>query len=93
MTLNDHGYRVAQSCQERYTAHPEDPGRARADIVWHYRAGRDEGPGRFDVSVESRYRLTCDETTFFIEAEQIAHDDGEEVHRKHWRTEVPRRAI
>ncbi|MDT8893894.1 CocE/NonD family hydrolase [Halomonas sp. I1] len=93
MTLADHGYRVAQSCEERYTAHPEDPTRARAEIVWHYRAGRDEGPGRFDVSVESRYRLTCDEMTFFIEAEQIAHDDGEEVHRRDWRTTVPRRAI
>ncbi|GKW49512.1 peptidase S15 [Halomonas sp. NCCP-2165] len=93
MTIEDHGYHVEQRCEERYTAHPEDPTRARAEIVWHYRASREEGPGHFDVAVESRYWLTCNDTDFFIEAEQVAHDEGEEVHRKRWQTTVPRQAV
>ncbi|WP_163577266.1 CocE/NonD family hydrolase [Halomonas faecis] len=93
LTLADHGYRIEQHCEERYTAHPDDPTLARAEIVWHYHAGRDDGPGQFDVSVESRYRLSCNEHTFFIEAEQVAHDEGQEMHRKHWQTAVPRVAI
>ena len=91
--LLDHGLWVDQRCRETYTVHPEDADRTRAEIVWHYRAGRDEGEGQFSVEVDSRYWLSADADTFFLEAEQVARDDGEEVHRRRWKTEVPRGAV
>ena len=103
MTFDDTGLRVEQRCTERYTAHPDEADRTRAEIVWHYHAGRDQSahdsardettPGQFDVRVESHYRMRCDAEHFHLEAEQIAWEDGEEVHRRDWQCSVPRTAV
>ncbi|NRB56995.1 MAG: hypothetical protein HRU39_13600, partial [Salinicola sp.] len=65
----------------------------RAEIVWHYRAGRDEGDGQFAAEVTSRYRLHCDETTFYLRAEQLAYEGETPVSEKSWEREIPRTAI
>ncbi|PAU78474.1 CocE/NonD family hydrolase [Halomonas salipaludis] len=88
----DHGLWVDQHCREVYTAHPDDPDATCAEIAWVYRAGRDEGAGRFSVEVDSRYWMTCDAEHFYLEAQQVARDDGREVHRRHWKRQVPRTA-
>ncbi|WP_129141195.1 CocE/NonD family hydrolase [Modicisalibacter coralii] len=89
----DHGLRVEQKAREVYTSHPHDATRTRADIEWVYRASRAEGEGRFAVEVVSRYRLRCDEATFYLEAEQIAHEGETLVSRRTWQREIPRTAI
>ncbi|MCP1362075.1 MULTISPECIES: CocE/NonD family hydrolase [unclassified Halomonas] len=93
MRFRDHGLWVDQHCRESYTAHPEDPDATQVEMVWYYKAGRDEGEGRFAVSVESRYWFSGDADTFYIEAEQIAWEGSDEVHRQHWQTQVPRSAV
>ncbi|KGA01893.1 peptidase S15 [Cobetia amphilecti] len=103
MTFEDTGMRVEHRCTERYTAHPEDADRTRAEIVWHYRAGRDQHgrdsalgettPGQFDIRVESHYRMRCDAENFYLEAEQIAWEDDKEVHRRDWQRTVPRTSV
>ena len=87
ITYAAHGLRVDQRCREEYTAHPEQADRYRAMIRWSYQASRE---GQFHVRVDSTYRLTCDEGTFYLEAEQVAQCDGEQVHQRTWREEAPR---
>lgn len=87
VTFLDHGLRVDQRCREEYIAHPELAERWRAYIEWAYEASRE---GEFHVRVDSTYRLTCDVSTFFLEAQQVAHCDGQEVHRRSWSERVPR---
>ncbi|MDI4661990.1 MULTISPECIES: hypothetical protein [Cobetia] len=82
---------------------PQDADRTRAEIVWHYHAGRGQHgrdsalgettPGQFDVRVESHYRMRCDAENFYLEAEQIAWQDDEEVHRRGWQRTVPRSSV
>ncbi|MCT8467291.1 CocE/NonD family hydrolase [Chromohalobacter canadensis] len=91
--FEDHGLRVEQNAKEVYTSHPSDATRTRADIEWVYRASRDEGEGRFAVEVTSRYHLHCDEDTFYLSAEQIAHEGETLVSEKTWQREIPRSAI
>ena len=91
--FTDHGLRVEQWAKEIYTSHPSDATRTRAGIEWHYRAGRDEGNGQFAVEVTSRYRLHCDETTFYLRAEQLAYEGETPVSEKSWEREIPRTAI
>ncbi|WP_136068832.1 CocE/NonD family hydrolase [Modicisalibacter radicis] len=89
----DHGLRVEQKAKEVYTSHPTDATRTRADIEWVYRARRDEGDGQFAVEVTSRYQLHCDETTFYLRAEQLAYEGETLVSDKRWEREIPRTAI
>ncbi|MDF3918873.1 CocE/NonD family hydrolase [Salinicola salarius] len=89
----DHGLRVEQKAKEVYVSHPVDATRTRADIEWVYRASRDEGDGQFAVEVTSRYHLHCDEQTFYLSAEQIAHEGETLVSEKSWTREIPRTAI
>ncbi|WP_322529040.1 CocE/NonD family hydrolase [Salinicola sp. LHM] len=93
----DHGLRVEQKAKEVYVSHPVDATRTRADIEWVYRASRDEGHGdkeaQFAVEVTSRYHLHCDEQTFYLSAEQIAHEGETLVSEKSWTREIPRAAI
>ncbi|NWO55952.1 CocE/NonD family hydrolase [Chromohalobacter israelensis] len=91
--FTDHGLRVEQKAREVYTSHPNDATRTRADIEWVYRAGRQEGDGQFAVEVTSRYHLHCDEDTFYLSAEQIAHEGETLVSEKSWQREIPRTAI
>ena len=89
----DHGLEVDQRCREVYVSHPDDASRTRAEIDWYYSAGRREGEGAFSIEVDSRYALSCDENNFHLEASQVAREGGREVHRKTWRTTIPRSAI
>ncbi|WP_353981339.1 CocE/NonD family hydrolase [Salinicola endophyticus] len=91
--FEDHGLRVEQRAKEVYSSHPSDATRTRADIEWIYRASREEGAGQFSVAVNSRYHLHCDETTFYLSAEQIAHEGETLISEKRWTREIPRRAI
>ncbi|MEQ7871705.1 CocE/NonD family hydrolase [Chromohalobacter salexigens] len=91
--FTDHGLRVEQKAREVYTSHPNDATRTRADIEWVYRADRQEGDGQFAVEVTSRYHLHCDEDTFYLSAEQIAHEGETLVSEKSWQREIPRTAI
>ncbi|PWW34953.1 CocE/NonD family hydrolase [Chromohalobacter israelensis] len=91
--FTDHGLRVEQKAREVYTSHPNDATRTRADIEWVYRAGRQEGDGQFAVEVTSRYHLHCDEDTFYLSAEQVAHEGETLVSEKSWQREIPRTAI
>ncbi|WP_419307711.1 CocE/NonD family hydrolase [Chromohalobacter israelensis] len=91
--FTDHGLRVEQKAREVYTSHPNDATRTRADIEWVYRASRQEGDGQFAVEVTSRYHLHCDEDTFYLSAEQIAHEGETLVSEKSWQREIPRTAI
>ncbi|WP_110685374.1 CocE/NonD family hydrolase [Salinicola aestuarinus] len=91
--FTDHGLRVEQRAKEVYTSHPTDASRTRADIEWTYRAGRDEGEGAFQVTVISRHHLHCDETTFYLTAEQLAYEGDACVSEKRWQREIPRTAI
>ncbi len=87
VTFADHGLRVAQQCREEYTAHPDEADLWRARITWSYVVSRD---GQFEARVDSSYRLTCDATRFYLEAEQVARCDGVEAHRKAWSQQVAR---
>lgn len=91
--FTDHGLRVEQKAREVYTSHPNDATRTRADIEWVYRAGRQEGDGQFAVEVTSRCHLHCDEDTFYLSAEQIAHEGETLISEKSWQREIPRTAI
>ncbi|GED21525.1 CocE/NonD family hydrolase [Halomonas halmophila] len=90
--FEDHGLRVEQQGKEIYTSHPTDATRTRADIVWTYKACRQQGDGQFNVEVTSRHHLRCDESTFYLTASQIAHEDGIQVSEKTWEREIPRTA-
>lgn len=87
VTFEDHGLRVAQQCREEYTVHPDDASRYEANISWRYQVGRD---GAFNASVISGYRLTCDEDTFYLQAQQTARWDGETVQQRVWDEQIPR---
>ncbi|MCI0509299.1 hypothetical protein C8E00_102308 [Chromohalobacter marismortui] len=91
--FEDHGLRVEQKAKEVYSSHPTDATRTRADIEWVYRASRDEGDGQFAVEVTSRYHLHCDADTFYLNAEQIAHEGETLISEKSWQREIPRTAI
>ncbi|MDO5739771.1 MAG: CocE/NonD family hydrolase [Ornithinimicrobium sp.] len=87
ITYVDHGLRVDQRCREEYVAHPELADRYRAAISWEYEASRE---GHFRVRVVSTYVLTCDESTIYLQAQQVAHCDGQQVHQRSWREEIAR---
>ncbi|MCK0713672.1 CocE/NonD family hydrolase [Chromohalobacter sarecensis] len=95
--FEDHGLRVEQKAKEVYTSHPTDATRTRADIEWVYRASRGEGQNgkndQFAVEVVSRYHLHCDAQTFYLNAEQIAHEGETLVSEKRWEREIPRTAL
>ncbi|WP_251977978.1 CocE/NonD family hydrolase [Salinicola avicenniae] len=93
--FEDHGLRVEQKAKEIYTSHPTEASRTRAEIEWVYRARRNEGDpaAQFAVEVISRYWLTCDATTFYLRAEQIACEGHTEVSHKTWERDIPRTAI
>lgn len=93
ISFDDHGLRVEQYAREVYTSHPVDATRTRAEIEWVYRAGRDQGEGRFAVSVVSRYQLTCDEETFYLTAQQTAHEGDTLVSERTWQRDIPRTAL
>ncbi|WNL40064.1 CocE/NonD family hydrolase [Halomonas sp. PAMB 3232] len=89
----DHGLEVEQFAREVYTSHPFDATRTRAEIEWVYRATRRQGEGRFAVSVISRYQLNCDESTFYLTAQQRAFEDETLVSDNAWQRDIPRTAI
>lgn len=89
----DHGLRVEQYAKEVYSSHPVDATRTRADIEWTYRASRAGEKDHFAVSVFSRYHLHCDETTFYLKAEQHAYEGETLVSDRSWEREIPRTAI
>ncbi|WP_111494927.1 CocE/NonD family hydrolase [Marinobacter bohaiensis] len=93
MRFLDHGLWVDQHCREIYTADPEDADKARAEIEWHYEAGRSEGDGQFHVTVKSYHWLTCDADNFYLKAEQKAFEERELVHHKTWERVIPRTAV
>lgn len=87
VTFSDHGLRVAQHCREEYVVHPEDASQYEAKITWRYQVSREE---QFCAQVTSTYRLTCDETTFYLQAEQSATWDGAHVNQRRWEEQIPR---
>ncbi|WP_280542240.1 CocE/NonD family hydrolase [Chromohalobacter sp. 11-W] len=95
--FEDHGLRVEQKAKEVYTSHPSDATRTRADIEWVYRASRGDGQNtqsdHFAVEVVSRYHLHCDAQTFYLNAEQIAHEGETLISEKRWERKIPRTAL
>ena len=89
MRFMDHGLWVDQRCTEEYRTLPWDPLSASADIQWHYRVGRDQ----WSVEVDSQLHVHGDSEWFYIEALQVARENGEEVHRRQWSERVLRVAL
>lgn len=89
MRFLDHGLWVDQRCTEEYRSLPWDPLATRADIQWQYRVGRDE----WSVEVDSRLHIHADDAWFYIEAEQVARENGETVHHRQWNERVARLAL
>ncbi|MGQ7815663.1 CocE/NonD family hydrolase [Metapseudomonas furukawaii] len=82
----DHGLWVDQRCTETYRALPWDPLSVRADIRWRSCTGRDD----WRVEVDTRLQVQADARWFYLETEQVARLDGQEVHRAHWHQRVAR---
>lgn len=89
MRFLDHGLWVDQRCTEQYRTLPWDPLSARADIQWHYRVGREQ----WSVEVDSELHVHADAQWFYVEATQVARENGEEVHRRQWSERVARVAL
>jgi len=85
----DHGLWVDQRCTEEYRTLPWDPLSTRADIQWQYRVGREQ----WSVEVDSSLHLRADDQWFYVEAEQVARENGEQVHHRQWSKRVARVAL
>lgn len=85
----DHGLWVDQRCTEEYRTLPWDPLSTRADIQWQYRVGREQ----WSVEVDSSLHLRADDQWFYVEAEQVARQNGEQVHHRQWSKRVARVAL
>ncbi|MBD8708606.1 hypothetical protein IFT47_18415 [Pseudomonas sp. CFBP 13711] len=81
--------RLSPKCSEQYRILPWDPLSARADIQWSYRAGRDE----WGVEVDSQLSICADEQWFYVSAEQVARENGKEIHLRTWEERVARVAL
>jgi hypothetical protein len=46
--------------------------------------------GEFHVHTDTHTVLTSDASYYYIDAEMLAYEKGEEVFRKEWREKVPR---
>ena len=86
MRFLDHGLWVDQRCTEQYRTLPWDPLSTQADIQWNYRAGRDH----WAIEVDSDMHLHADAQWFYLEAEQVARQNGEEIHRRQWHKRIAR---
>lgn len=89
MRFLDHGLCVDQRCTEEYRTLPWDPLSTRADIQWQYRVGREQ----WSVEVDSSLHLRADDQWFYVEAEQVARENGEQVHHRQWSKRVARVAL
>lgn len=89
MRFLDHGLWVDQRCTEEYRTLPWDPLSTRADIQWQYRVGREQ----WSVEVDSSLHLRADDQWFYVEAEQVARENGEQVHHRQWSKRVARVAL
>ncbi|MEH6578529.1 MAG: CocE/NonD family hydrolase [Amphritea sp.] len=87
--FEDHGLRTGQQLKEVYSILPDDALSARAECYWNHTASR----GDWSTSVDSSIIVTCDARHFFIEAEQIAYENGQQVHRKVWHETLDRGVI
>ncbi len=86
-----HGLMVEEVCEETYTILPTDPLSASSRQRWTYRAGRGDA---WHVEVKSELTLVASNGEFFeIKAEQIAWENGVQVHVRKWSENVPRTAI
>jgi hypothetical protein len=85
----DHGLWVDQRCTEEYRTLPWDPLSTRADIQWQYRVGREQ----WSIEVDSSLHLRADDQWFYVEAEQVARENGEQVHHRQWSKRVARVAL
>lgn len=89
MRLLDHGLWVDQRCTEQYRTLPWDPLSTRADIQWHYRAGR----GTWSVEVDSTLGLHADAQWFYLRATQVARLDGRQIHQRQWHKRIARSTL
>ncbi|QZI71422.1 CocE/NonD family hydrolase [Pseudomonas protegens] len=89
MRLLDHGLWVDQRCTEQYRTLPWDPLSTRADIQWHYRAGR----GTWSVEVDSTLGLHADAQWFYLCATQVARLDGRQIHQRQWHKRIARSTL
>jgi uncharacterized protein len=86
-----HGLIVEEVCEETYTILPKDPFSASSKQRWTYKAGRGN---EWNVEVKSELMLMARNAEFFeIKAEQIAWENGVQVHVRKWSENVPRITI
>ncbi len=81
------GMIVDQVVTETFRIRPDDPLSAETVSEWRYELARESG---WKTVVESRSRMTADETHFHIEQEAKAYDGDQEVFAKIWRESIPR---
>lgn len=81
-----HGLEVADSTEERWTIHPDDPLSARADLRWTQSHRREGTHLTTDVTVA----MTCTAEAFRMQALLVARENGAEVMRREWDDFVPR---
>ncbi|NBF09308.1 CocE/NonD family hydrolase [Pseudomonas sp. Fl4BN1] len=89
MRFLDHGLWVDQRCTEQYRTLPWDPLSTRADIQWNYRVGR----GSWAVEVDSTLHLQADAQWFYLQAEQMARLDGQQIHHRQWQKRIARSTL
>ncbi|SDP32729.1 CocE/NonD family hydrolase [Desulforhopalus singaporensis] len=83
----DHGLEVDQVAQERYAIVPDDPTSAEVETSWTHTVSRDD----WHYRVKSNQKLRCDKHFFYLDAEQVAWEGENEVHRKSWSEKIDRR--
>jgi hypothetical protein len=74
---------------DRWTAQTHEPLRARAECERTVRIDRDG----WHVRIETRSSLACDATRFFLENEVVAFEEGHEIFRRAWRSEILRDGV
>jgi hypothetical protein len=87
--VDDIDLEVGTQVTRRYRIHERDPASATAEVEHRTLLGR-EG---WNVRVETRTRLTCDERFFRLEADLSAYEDDEPVFTRHWDQKIPRKLV
>ncbi|MEU9187162.1 CocE/NonD family hydrolase [Streptomyces sp. NPDC048484] len=77
---------VGRRAYERYTAVADDFTSVTGESAWTMRFSRDD----WDVRVETRTRLSCDERDFFVDATLDGYEGERRVFSRTWNETVPR---
>ncbi|MFF9896571.1 CocE/NonD family hydrolase [Streptomyces longispororuber] len=84
--IDDIGLDVGRRAYERYTSTADDFTSASGESAWTMSFRRDD----WDVRVETRTVLSCDETDFRVDATLDGYENGKRVFSRTWNETVPR---